>query len=88
MHITEFPWPLFAHKKAPKSVPKSHKCLAPSYRPQSLAVWSLLLTRIVVEFSERSIWGFQSPGVEHRRSFQGEVDPSSLLRTVLSAEHG
>lgn len=37
-------------RKHQKSVPKSHKCLAPSYRPQFLAVWSLLLTRIVVVF--------------------------------------
>lgn len=28
-------------------------------------MWRLLLTRMVVIFSERSIWGFQSPGVEH-----------------------
>lgn len=58
---------------------KPHKGLAPSYRPQSSAVQSLLLARIVVVFSERGIWGFWFPGVEHRRSFQGQADPSGLL---------
>lgn len=60
---------------------KPHKGLALSYRPQSSAVWSLLLARIVVVFSERSIRGFRFPGVEHRWSFQGQADPSGLLPT-------
>lgn len=63
---------------------KLHKGLALSYRPQSSAVWSLLLARIVVVFSERSIWGFRFPGVEHRGHFKVKrILPVCCPRRVL-----
>lgn len=42
----------------------------------------------MVVFSERGIWGFRFPGVEHRRSFQGEADPSGLLPTETPVADG